>query len=302
MKIGKYGGGNMAQAQEEHVPFLFDKNLGAGLRLSASELTPTNSEGLAAQQLTEEQRFLFDAQGYLLVPGVLGADEVAQMKEFCYRLHTDKESIPEPERCAIGGPLQKLIDHPLVLGFMNEFVAFPHLANEHGYGFRLEGSFVTIRSQGVGGFGPHNGSGMMRLPGDSHEYRCFPGKAYSGLTRVVWELNPVYQGDGGTLLLPGSHKAAYPAPKSIMQPDSPLWVDYECPAGSVLFFTEALTHSGTPWKRKDYERVAVFNCYNTVNARWHNWEPHPDLLAAMPAKRRSLFRPVCCQDNLVVEG
>ncbi len=302
MKVGKYGGGNMEQAQDEHVPFLFDKNLGAGLRLSAGDLTSTNAEGVPARQLSEEERFLFDAQGYLLVPGVLSSAEVEEMRAFCYRLHQDKESIPEPERCGIGGPLQKLIDHPLVVGFMNEFVAFPHLANEHGYGFRLEGSFVTIRSEGVGGFAPHNGNGMLRLPGDSHEYRCFPGKAYSGLTRVVWELNPVHKGEGGTLLLPGSHKAAYPVPKSIMQPDSPLWVDYECPAGSVLFFTEALTHSGAPWRRKDRDRVAVFNCYNTVNARWHNWEPHPELLAAMPAKRRSLFRPVCCQDNLVVEG
>lgn len=302
MKIGKYHGGNMEGAGEEHVPFLFDKNLGAGLRLSAADLTSTNAEGLPVRQLSEEERFLFDAQGYLLVPGVLSAAEVAEMKEFCYRLHRDKESIPEAQRCGIGGPLQKLVDHPLVVGFLNEFLAFPHLANEHGYGFRLEGNFVTIRSQGVGGFAPHNGNGMFRLPGDSHEYRCFPGKAYSGLTRVVWELNPVRRGDGGTLLLPGSHKAAYPVPRSIMQPDSPLWVDYECPAGSVLFFTEALTHSGTPWQRQDYDRVAVFNCYNAVNARWHNWEPHPDLLAAMPAKRRSLFRPVCCQDNLVVEG
>ena len=90
MKIGKYGGGNMDQTQGDHVPFLFDKNLGTGLRLSAADLTSTNAEDLPARQLTEEERFLFDAQGYLLVPGVLSAGEVEEMRAFCYRLHRDK--------------------------------------------------------------------------------------------------------------------------------------------------------------------------------------------------------------------
>jgi hypothetical protein len=230
---------------------------------------------------------------------VLTAAEVEEMREFCYRLHRDRDSIPLRDRSSMGGPLQKLIDHPLVLGFLNEFVAYPPLATQEGYGFRLEGTFLTIRKAGDGQFGPHNGSGMLRLGGDSHIYRCFPGHVFSGLTRVVWELNPVEEGDGGTLVITGSHKAAFSAPASVRDPHSPLWSTYSCPAGSALFFTEALTHSGVPWTNPQRDRIAIFNCYNTINARWHNWEPHPEQLAAMPPKRQSLFRPVYVHNNAV---
>jgi len=45
------------------------------------------------------------------------------------------------------------------------------------------------------------------------------------------------------------------------------------------------------------DRVAIFNCYNTLGAKWHDWQPHPDAVAAMPALRQSLFRKVCCDNN-----
>ena len=283
-------------------PAVMGKNLGGYLELEPKELTSTNSEGLAAIELTDEQKYHFDTQGMLVIPAVLDAHEVAEMREFCCQLHRHPESIPEPERCAMGGPLQRLVDHPIVLGFMNEFVAYPYLATEHGYGFRMESNSLHLRSKGTGRFGPHNGSGMLRFPGDSHTYRVFPGRAYSGLTRVVWELNPVEKGGGGTLFLKGSHKAAFPVPESVVtDPDSPLWDDYECPQGSVLFFTEAITHTGAPWNNPERDRVAVFSCYNTVNERWHNWEPDPDLLASMPPKRQTLFRPVYVNGNQVTE-
>ena len=43
-----------------------------------------------------------------------------------------------------------------------------------------------------GDFSPHQCNSFFRLPGDSKTYRGF----HSGLTRVVWELNPVAKGEG----------------------------------------------------------------------------------------------------------
>ena len=180
---------------------------------------------------------------------------------------------------------------------MNEFVSDPYAASEHGYGFRLENSFLSVRAEGADNFRPHGGNGLLSFGYNSHLYRQRQGAVFGGLTRAVWELNPVRQGDGGTLLLTGSHKAAFAPPASIQDRHSPLWADYDCPAGSVLFFTEALTHSGTLWSNPTTDRVAIFNCYNCIGSRWHQWEPHPEALAAMPPLRRSLFRPVCCQNN-----
>lgn len=262
----------------------------------------TNADGLPPVELTEEQKYLLDTKGWLLVPNALNEDETAEMKEHITRLHRDPKSVPLPHRSPVGGPCQRLIDHPVIVGFMNEFVAHPSLSTPHGYGFRLEGTFSTIRSEGDDNFRPHGGSGLFNFPGNSHDYRCHPGAVNCGLTRAVWELNPVRAGEGGTMFLSGSHKAAFKRPASTDDPASPLWENYGCPAGSVLFFTEALTHTGARWTNPEWDRVAVFNCYNTVNAKWHEWQPHPELLADMPPLRRTLFRPVHCENNAVTEA
>jgi len=112
-------------------------------------------------------------------------------------------------------------------------------------------------------------------------------------------LNEVKKGQGGTLLVTGSHKSVYTAPPDIQNPDSDIWSTYGCPGGSLLFFTEAITHSATPWTDETTDRVAIFNLYNTIGAKWSNWHPHPDLLAAMPPKRQSLFRDVRCAANRI---
>jgi hypothetical protein len=259
----------------------------------------TNSEGFPETELTEEQRYIFDTRGWLAIPAVLTPEEIEPMREYCYRLRREPDSIPEPERSAIGGPLERLVDHPVVLGFMNEFVSHQPHANENCYGFRLEGTFLSLRTAGSTNFGPHGGGGLFNLPGNSHVYRCYPGSAHSGLTRVVWELNPVEKGDGGTMFLNGSHKTAFGPPRSVQDPNSPLWDTYSCPAGSVLFFTEGITHTGAVWTNQERDRVAIFNCYNTVGSKWHKWEPNPKQLEMMPPMRQTLFRPVYCQDNVI---
>ncbi len=281
-------------------PYIMDKNLGAAVNLDAIDLPTTNADGLPVIELTTEQKYLFDLRGWLLIPGVLSADEAAEMRDFCLRLKFKPESLPEHERNTLGGPLQKLADHPAVVGFMNEFVAYPGLSGRDCYGFRQESCHLFYRTVGEGKFGPHNGNGLLRFPGDSHTYHCIPGKANAGLTRVVWELNPVEKGAGGTLFISGTHKGVYPAPDNVRNdPTSPIWETYGCPAGSLLFFTEAVTHSATAWTNTKNDRVAIFSCYNTVNAKWHNWNPPAELLATMPAKRQTLYRGVYAQDNLI---
>ena len=289
----------MSATDNSTRPYIMDKNMGAAVNLDAVEMPTVNGDGLPVIELTQEQKYLFDLRGWLLIPGVLSADEVAEMREYCLRLKFQPESLPESQRNTLGGPLQRLADHPRVVGFMNEFVAYPGLSNRDCYGFRQESCHLFHRTVGEGKFAPHNGSGMLRFPGDSHTYSCIPGKANAGLTRVVWELNPVEKGTGGTLFVSGTHKGVYAAPDSVRDPSSPIWETYGCPAGSLLFFTEALTHSATAWTNAKNDRVAIFSCYNTVNSKWHNWNPPAELMATMPSKRQTLYRPVYAQDNLI---
>ena len=73
----------------------------------------------------------------------------------------------------------------------------------------------------------------------------------------------------------------------------PLWV----PLDLYCFFLLVLK----PFINKENDRIAIFSCYNTVNSKWHDWEPNPDLLAEMPAMRQTLFRPVRAANNLIGE-
>ena len=279
----------------------FNKDLGNPLATSAAELTQTNADGAPVVPLTQEQKYLFDKNGWLLIPGVLTTSEIEEMRDFCYQLQQTPEKIPQHHRSTYGGPLEKLTDHPVVVAFCNEFLASPYLASDTCYGFRMEMSFLALRStsdQTPFKFHPHNGNGMLRMPGDCHEYHCLPGQAYSGLTRVVWELNPVEKGDGGTMFITGSHKAAYPAPACAHTQNWEFWDTYACPPGSVIIFTEALTHSGQPWRNPNTDRVAVFNAYNSVDKRWSLSKPPKALLESMPPKRQTLFRDAYVKGNV----
>ena len=278
-------------------PLVFEQSRLGFVDMDTVDLPRTNANDEPVVEPTPEQRYLFDTQGWILIPGVLPADEVEEMRAFCERLHRNPESLPEYERSPIAGPLERLTDHPVIVGFMNEFLAHPALSSQDCYGFRMESTSLCVRSAGEGTFGPHNGNGLWRLPGDSHNYRCIPGKARSGLTCVVWELNEVEHGGGGTMLVNGSHKAAFSPP--VQDPGSPLWTTYACPAGSLLIFSEGTTHSTSLWKSTQCDRIAIFSRYNYVNSKWHKWQPHPELLAALPPKRRTLFRPVHVEGNLV---
>lgn len=281
-------------------PFIVNKNLGSAVEVEPEELTLTNADGVPVSVPTQKQKYDFDRNGWLLMPSVLSDADISEMREFCQRLQESPEHIPEPERCTLGGPLQRLADHPVVVGFLNEFLAYPPAASEDCYGFRLEETTALF-----GATTPppetksvlQKGNGLFRLPGDSHLYRCVPGRGWSGLTRVLWELIDVTAETNSIRFIAGSHKAAYPIPEGVQNPNSPLWETYECPAGSVIFFTESLTQ--TQVAPNAVPRSCVSNLYNTVASRWSSWRPHPQLLEGMPTKRQTLFRETYAGGNVI---
>ena len=229
--------GDKPQSRFADKYFVFDKDLGRPQLPGDDAFARHNADGRPIPSLTDEQRYAFDLRGWLLVPGVLSEAEIEAAKEHIIRLHTDRDSLPEHERSSLAGPCESLIDHPMVVAFMNEFVYHPFtdgiktppLGNQICYGFRMEFSFSQFREAGDGKFVPHNGNGMMRVPGDHHTYHAFPGQAHTCLTRALWELNPVSKRQGGTLFVSGSHKSAFTAPDSVGALDSPFWTPTSVP-------------------------------------------------------------------------
>jgi len=259
-----------------------------------------DSVGTQAEGMTEEQRFIFDLKGWLLIPGVLPPSQVEEIKEYLYLLRDHPQSLAEPHRTIHSGPSADLLDHPVVVDVLREVIAPDQVMRNlpwggpgevpAAYGFRCDNSFFTIRPPNTAaGLPPHNGA-VELFP--THTYQVLNGSIYSPATRVVWELNPVKKGKGGTRFLSGSHKSNFAVPAEHKYVDNPLLEDYECPAGSVLFFTETVCHSSAAWTDTDHDRVAIFSHYMHASTKWHQGSPPYEAVMAMPPKRRTLFRGV----------
>lgn len=235
--------------------------------------------------MTEEQKFLFDLRGWMLLPSVLDTAQIEAIKAHLYAGGS-----------GFTGPAQELLDHPVVVDVLNDILT-EWEPNDDTYYFRCENSFVTIRQNGwkPGATDvphvvcPPQSAGVMN-------YQCKGNRIYSALTRVVWELNPVEKASGGTLFLSGSHKANFPYPPSVKEIDNHHMESYSCPAGSVFIFTESLLHAATAWKDPNVDRVSIFNCYNSIWAQWHRLNLDHDLIESMPPKRQTLFRGVYAID------
>ena len=259
---------------------------------NANEPIPLTPE---EKLMTPEQKFFFDLRGWILLPSVLSESEIEEMKAEVYA----------GARQSYHGTLQNLLDHPEIVGILNEILADERFIFEDCYGFRCENSFTAVRepgwsrlSRGDNGL-PH----VVRPPQQANamRYQVAGGKIFAGLTRVVWELEEVKAGQGGTSFLSGSHKAHFnyggPDPYRPNIRESPwedsmreIMEDYSCPPGSAVIFTESLVHAANDWKNPDNPRCVVFNCYNSIWAQWHRLNLSHEIIETMPPKRQSLFR------------
>ena len=142
---------------------------------------------------TEEQKFVYDLRGWLLIPNVLDAAEISLLREHVVAL---KEGCAPDTSYPSGRwemPSQALLDHPVVAGVLREIINPDR--GEDCYGFRCESTDPRIRTTSYEGLDLHGGADIGPLA-----YNARNGRIYSGQTRVAWELNPVELGDGGSLL------------------------------------------------------------------------------------------------------
>ncbi len=243
--------------------------------------------------MSEYEKFLFDLKGFLVIPAVLTNDEVQTVREHLEILLRNQESLPAHHRAPIAGPAEFLIDHPRVMGLLQEVI---HPERDR---IRLESVFVSGRSAETtqNQWRPHVGGTNLD---PSLSYRFHNGRIYSGMTRIVWELNEVRKGQGGTCLVPGSHKAnLFSAqdgtwPEQADDPDSGVWETYGCPPGSLIMFSEGVRHTGSTWTNPDNPRRAILIAYNHVTVRFHEPKPcmNPDVIGAMSGARQQFFREV----------
>ena len=231
--------------------------------------------------LTAPERYFFDVNGYLVLDGVLDPAQARRLNDVVTARGLAPAESVASQRFGADFLLwdqgfRDLLDHPAVLGRMRDLLG-EHLRLDHAYGI--------VMAPATSGLGLHGGG----TPWDPTQYYVHrDGRMHNGLTSVIWSLVDADPGHGGFGCIPGSHKAAEPLPAGV--PGG--WVK-EIPlrAGSVLLFTEALTHCTLPWTAP-FERRAVLYKYSPGHVAWGaHADPPPALWRSLTGTQRRLFQP-----------
>ena len=237
--------------------------------------------------MTEQEKYLFDLQGYLAVPNTLDAEQVAALNALLDE-HLAEEAAPDAASHRFvgllgwGKPFRDLIDNSPMLPYLDALL---------GPNFRLDHDYADVIRTGKGPIGTmlHGGA----TPHDAGQFYHFTnGQMYNGLMVVAYNLKDVHPGDGGFGCVPGSHQSHYRFPNEWRDLSNP----QEChravtgPAGTAIIFTEALTHGTMPWSGQD-ERRTLFFKYSPFCMSWAARYYSPDDYLDLTERQQAILEP-----------
>jgi len=253
--------------------------------------------------MNEEERYLFDLQGYLHLPGVIDPATIERMNGFLdekaetyplWRAQTGNAHIEHP--ITWGSDFLELLNHPRVVPVLKELM---------GEYFRLDHDYAIFLQPGHGGLQLHGPK--MHEPYDPlHFYHYVDGKIFCGLCVATFALTDVPEGAGGLAVIPGSHKSNFPVPDDIrmLKRSSPIVRQVPTKAGDCVIFTERLIHGTLPWRGPGLRRTLFFK-YAPGALSWERraYYQHEriDAIDAIDAiltpKQRRLLAPPTADDH-----
>jgi hypothetical protein len=221
--------------------------------------------------MNEEEKYLFDLWGYLVIENAIPAETLARMNAWIDAQgqqdptwRGQPENTKRTDLLTWGPDFLALLDHPRLLPMFKTILG-SHMRFDHDYAI-----FLTPGGDGLflhGGGAPYDAS---------QYYHVIKDRIYSGLAVAVFTLNDVPLGAGGFACIPGSHKSNFRCPEDIalLQRPHPIVQQVSLKAGDCLLFTEALQHGTLPWKGP-HTRRSLYMKYSPAHLRWgmHGYNP-----------------------------
>jgi ectoine hydroxylase-related dioxygenase (phytanoyl-CoA dioxygenase family) len=267
-------------------------------------------------EMTEDERYLFDLQGFVIVRNVLTPDQVAAANA----------AIDRHAQCMVrrsDGPLRNVADASsrmygtgpgrLDLGGMLEWdapdatvfqsiLAHPRLVPLFhgllGKGYHLDHLPLCIaQDEGAEGFSLHGGT----IDCDSGEYNphlayhCHASTIRTALLGCNVVLTDHNKGDGGFCIVPGSHKSHFKMPPGLVDGTTPyadtILQQPVTKAGDVILFSEGTVHGALPWTPADRQRrVCLYRFAPATNVYGRSYFGHEGSTAT-PDGRLSMGWP-----------
>ena len=228
--------------------------------------------------MTPEHRYFFDLTGYLHIEGVLAGEELQRAQAAAQRyIDTPPEALPPGFKVdldrdhfnwylhafAFDKSLEALALHPKIWPIIKE------LLDDRP---RLSGGNMMVDVHGKPFHPLHSGhekSLTAETPG-WRWYQIHNGRISCNDLVFFFYLTDVYPGDGGLIVLPGSHKANLLRPQNLFYPGSyvdgtynnsfnssdvpPGVTNFTPKAGDVIAISELLVHGALTWQPPDRDR------------------------------------------------
>lgn len=262
---------------------------------------------------TELERYLFDLNGYIVVKNALKKSEVNACNKIIDKLknlkngewqgyihghnYGGKEGLNLQQIYEAGKPFEKLIDHPSWIRHMLEFVGgkgtFDH---NHGPLF-IDENFANVRGPGEA-IGIHSGNpeGIQR-----NHYRYQDGKFHCSQVNILLALTDIGEGDGGTVVIPSSHKSNIQHPEyktNVMKKNKITSAEtmtaskeIYLKAGDGLIFVDSLCHGSAKRVNKGERRIVVYRYGPSWGFFRHPYRPSKKLLKNLNTLQRQIVMP-----------
>ena len=224
--------------------------------------------------MNEEEKFVFDLDGYLVIKDVLSPQELDDLNALVDRYIAGWDNHPRNDLNKVsswGQATKNLIDHPKILPYLVELI---------GPKVRIDHDYAIIMNRGDARGGLHGGPSQDT----DHWFSYRDGQMRNGLSVVTFFLADANEGDGGFACVPGSHKTNYPRnlPQDVrrFERDAHYVLQPTAKAGDALFFTEALIHGTMPWRSEHQRRTLLYKYspgYSTWAKEFYDLEEYGEL-------------------------
>jgi hypothetical protein len=257
--------------------------------------------------MTEEEKYLFDLKGFLVLRDVVDADTIARANS---AIDSHFDQIETHERQFEGGSQalasevrQKWCDEMVTWGkphgepfreLMVQPLIKPYLAELLGSGYRIARQpRLIIMDRGCAGHYMHGG--QVDRQGFEYTYRAKFGHIYCSHLLVEFPLADEGPGQGGLALIPGGHKANYPIPQSLRDYEAyqDEIVEVEVKAGDAVIFAEITIHGTMVWNGEHQRRTLLYG----YNPGYQGGEEpllkasYPEYVQDMTEEQRTMLRP-----------
>jgi ectoine hydroxylase-related dioxygenase (phytanoyl-CoA dioxygenase family) len=235
--------------------------------------------------MTDEQRFLFDLNGFVVIRSALSDEDVARYRAAVYRLA--RQELPAERWTSEGEPLDQvrvraidsdpifleLVDHPVSLPLVQGLVGGPGILIDND---------VELTPRDNKPLGWHRGIG-------THGYSLDAGGFHCTMVKCIWYLTDCGPGEGPTRIVPGSHKSWIDSPAYSEEAGPPGALELVVEAGDLLVFSEACLHAGNLNRSNRVRANMYFNYGPSWVQPWEGYRPSTELVESATGERRQLL-------------